>query len=1193
MDTVEDSQDSDLALATVTVQNRDFAFQNRLKTFSIVNHGHSNLDDFFADALDSFITKMNTIIDEQTIVVVAACFLGEFVKMSIGESSGAAQYEKQNVYTHTVGKIIDFETVLSDYFNESVVTTVKNRIEESELRGSGFTLSKIIELNIQVSSFEPLAGSSFIPLPQFLSAKKSVVNVRNYDDEMCFQYAVLSALFPPNTNPYRTTPYNRYIADKVLDFTGIDFPVKLRDISRFEKQNPDISIHVYMPNETKKTVHPVRLAKEIKRKHLHLLMLTEVSKESDGDGNFATKSHYCWIKNLSGVIGKQAATNCRKKFFCDRCLNHFYSQSRLDVHLFDCLTKNECTITMPTADNNKIRFEKIQNQLMVPFVIYADIESLLKQPSEPFCKSEKTTAYQQHEAYSIGYYFKHFYDDSQSYYRSYRNEDCIDWFVKELENLAYRIGSMMNEARSMRKTYQNEKRFREAKQCHICGGKYKRGDSIVRDHSHFTGEYRGSAHNKCNLQFKESRYVPVIFHNLSHYDSHFIIKKLALNIEGSISAIPINDELYISFTKAIPNNSKKFENFVKLRFIDSFRFMPSSLDYLASLLPSDKKKISHHQLKERKMTDTQIKLLERKGVFCYDYVDSWSKLDENHLPTQDTFFSKLTESNISDEQYEHAQLVWNEFGVKTLGEYSDLYMQTDILLLADVFENFRETCHTIYGLDPAHYFTAPGLSFDAMLKYTKIEIELLTDVDMLLFIEKGIRGGTSQCSKRYAKANNKHMTSDTNANKYDPSKESNYLIYLDANNLYGHSMCQYLPWKDFVWSTHRFTVHTIMQIHSQSCDGYIFEVDLEYPKNLHDLHSDYPMCPEKKIVSGGSSKQTKLLLTLDDKEHYVIHYKMLQLALQQGLKLKKIHRVLKFEQRAWLKPYIDMNTEMRMRATNEFDKNFFKLMINTIFGKTMENMRGRVDIKIRTKWEGRYGIRKLIAKPNFKRWTAFDSDLVAVHMKQVEIQMNKPISIGMAVLDLSKILMYDFYYNFMKPRYGANVEMMYTDTDSLILDIKTDCFYTDMIESIDEWYDTSDFAENNPYKIPRKNKKKPGYFKDELNGKIMTEFAGLRSKMYAFKFDDMQVKKAKGVKQYVLKKSIQFADYYDCVKNRNLVVRAQNSFRTKKHCVFSVRQEKIALSPFDDKRYILQDNVNTLPWGHYRISEEEKEIEQE
>lgn len=1047
-----------------------------------------------------------------------------------------------------------------------------NKVEETELRGSGFKLLNIIDLNVQVSRFSPLAGSSYIKLPEYLANKKAIINVQN-EDEMCFAYAVLSALYPRETNAYRPQYYTDYIARNVLDFTGIEFPVQLRDITKFEKQNVTISIHVYMFNASEKTVQPLRLAKQIKENHIHLLLLSEDSDISDDVGNFIIKTHYCWIKNLSALLTKQTSSETRRKIFCDRCLNHFIRQEDLDKHMVDCSMQNEFAIIMPTPDTNKIQFEKMKNQLMVPFIIYGDIESLLKTPTNPFCSSDRTVAYQQHEAYSIGYYFKHLYDDAKSYYRSYRGDDCIDWFVSELRSIANEVFDIFQNPKQLICSSEVESRFRQSKQCHICGEEYADNERPVRDHSHITGEYRGSAHNKCNLDFKESRIVPVVFHNLSHYDSHFIIKKLAVNEKGFLSAIALNDELYISFTKTFPSNvsdgdRNKYEKFIKFRFIDSFRFMPSSLDYLTSLLPSEKKKITHIQL--AKYNETQIRLLEKKGVFCYDYMDSWCKLDEDHLPSKDLFYSTLTESHISDEQYEHAQMVWDAFGVRTLGEYSDLYMQTDILLLADVFENFRETCHRIYGLDPAHYLTAPSLSFDAMLKYTKIEIELLTDIDMLLFVERGIRGGISQCSKRYVRANNKYMSEG-----YDPNAESRYLVYLDANNLYGHSMSQFLPWKEFKWCEHKFTSDSIMQIPDKSPVGFIFEVDLEYSADLHSLHSDYPLCPEKRTITDSRVNKPKLLLTLYDKERYVVHYKMLKLILQQGLKLKNIHRVLQFRQSDWLKPYIDLNTELRMCATNDFDKNFFKLMVNTIFGKTMESMRGRVDIKLRTSWEGRFGARKLICQPNFKRWTAFDTNFVAIHMNHTKIVMNKPISIGMAVLDISKVLMYDFYYNFLKPKYGYNIEMMYTDTDSFILDVQTNCFYTDMKVDVDERYDTSDYAENNAYGIPRKNKKKPGYFKDELNGKIMTEFVGLRSKMYAFKCDGIanDTKKAKGVKKYVLKNSIQFSDYVNSALRKSVISRSQNTFRSKKHCVYSVKQEKIALSPFDDKRFVLENNL--------------------
>lgn len=454
----------------------------------------------------------------------------------------------------------------------------------------------------------------------------------------------------------------------------------------------------------------------------------------------------------------------------------------------------------------------------------------------------------------------------------------------------------------------------------------------------------------------------------------------------------------------------------------------------------------------------------------------------------------------------------------------------------------------------------------------------------------GIRGGISQCSLRYIEANNKYM--DTNYNPEDPTS---YIMYIDCNNLYGHSMMQHLPIRGFQWCDKEFTPADIQNIKDDAEIGYIFEVDLDYPKELHELHNDYPFCAEKRNVPGTKNVQ-KLLLTLFDKKNYVIHYRMLKLVLEHGLVLKKIHRVLQFEQSDWLKSYITLNTEMRTKATNEFEKNFYKLLINAIFGKSMENVRSRSDIRLVHKWEGRYGAGVLIAKPNFKKRIIFDENLVAIEMVKTNVLMDKPISVGMSILDISKVVMYDYYYNFLKKEYGENVRMAYTDTDSFVLHLKTPDFYADMMKNIHR-YDTSDYPENNRFGVELRNKKVPGVFKDELKSEIITTFVGLRSKMYSVRTGridekkkaqgvnkNVEIKKAKGVKKYVLEKEIGFDDYVNCIQNGTVLKKNQNSFRTKLHNMYTIQQMKIALSPFDDKRVIQQGTHDTLAYGHYSLN---------
>ena len=276
----------------------------------------------------------------------------------------------------------------------------------------------------------------------------------------------------------------------------------------------------------------------------------------------------------------------------------------------------------------------------------------------------------------------------------------------------------------------------------------------------------------CNLKFKIPKHIPIVFHNLSGYDAHLFIRQLGEKFQtDDIGLIAENMETYISFNVKIDVHIGSKPVKIELRFIDSFRFMASSLDSLARNLTDEECKNLRWFYKD----EDAFKLMRRKGVYPYEYMDNWEKFEEVKLPDKEAFYSKLNMTGISDKDYEHAQQVWNSMIEKTLGSYHDVYLNTDVLLLADIFENFRDTCLKHYNLNPAHFYTAPGLAWVAALKFAKIKLELLTDYDMLLMFEKGIRGGITQAVHRYAKANNKHM-----GNLYKPEEESSYLQYLDA-----------------------------------------------------------------------------------------------------------------------------------------------------------------------------------------------------------------------------------------------------------------------------------------------------------------------------------------------------------------------------------------------------------------------------
>ena len=548
-------------------------------------------------------------------------------------------------------------------------------------------------------------------------------------------------------------------------------------------------------------------------------------------------------------------------------------------------------------------------------------------------------------------------------------------------------------------------------------------------------------------------------------------------------------------------------------------------------------------------------------------MDNWERPDETSLPNKESFYSNLNMENIDHIDYRHSNNVFKRFKLKNVGEYHDLYVQSDILSLADVFENFRNTCLKVYELDPAHFLSLPGLAWQACLKKTNIKLELLTDYDMLLMVEEGIRGGICHSIHRHAKANNKCMKN------YDKNEESSYIQYLDANNLYGWAMSQKLPVNDFKWVNNEINEQFIKNYDENSDKGYILEVDVKYPRKLHDLHNDLPFLPKRMKID----KCKKLVCNLLNKKKYFVHIKSLKQALNYGLKLNKIHRIIEFNQEAWLKPYIDMNTKLKKIAKNDFKKDFFKLMNNSVFGKTMENIRKHRDIKLVTANKRRS---KLVSEPNYHTISYISEDFSIIEMNKTKVKMNKPIYLGLSILEISELLMYEFWYDYMKPKYANNVKLCYMDTNSFIMNIKTEDFYKDIANDVEKRFDTSN------YEVERllptgKNKKVIGLMKDELGGKIIMEFVTLRPKTYSYLTDDCKEdKKAKGTKKCVIKRMIKFNDYKNCLLNDEVILKSQQRFISKKHDAYTESINKIELSNNDDKKIISSDKMTSYPYGY-------------
>ena len=784
--------------------------------------------------------------------------------------------------------------------------------------------------------------------------------------------------------------------------------------------------------------------------------------------------------------------------------------------------------------------------------------------------------------------------------------------------------------------------------CHICNHRPTVNilDNMVVDHCHLTGRIRGWACNTCNINYKSPDFVPIVFHNGSSYDFRLIIsevysepanettngpirrrrrsrnhphqrsrrvrarnefvsdevevsnsdgedddendlERLHYRVEGDsvennlnerrndirrnggIQVIAQNAENFISFEVAITNT-------LNARFIDSYRFLQSSLAELAKNLTDDQ---MHHT--RRFFQDNLFTLARRKGVFPYEYITSLVDYDVTELPTIEEFYSSLNDEGISESDYEHATRVWNAFNCQNLGDYSDTYQKIDVVILADVFENFRKLGERVYKLDPAWVYSAPGLAWNAMLKLTGVEVELFTDIEKYLFCESGIRGGYVCASKRYAKVNNRNLPN------FNPNEEESHLLYIDANNLYGHAMSRPLPLNNFEWMEQGEIENlSVLSILENSDTGYILEVDLEYPPELHDEHNDLPYCPEQLRTTTVKNAPKKLIATLHNKKNYIVHHRYLQSALQNGLRLIRIHRGLRFHQRKWLEPYIRMNNEWRQMATDKFSKDFFKLMNNSVFGKFIESVRKHRDFIVN---DSLTEIQRLIRKPNFKNRVILNerTNLCLIEMGKTSICLDKFIQAGTSILDLSKAHMYEFHHQIIKREIFPDdrISLMYMDTDSLTYHIHTRSL-TERLLPHKRHFDFSNYPEGHPlYDVS--NKAVLGKMKDEVEGLTMSEYCALKAKMYSFIVGNRESKKAKGEKKSVVSKTLTFHDYVNCLRNGVDTYRTMRGIRSYGHQLYTIEQKKIALSNFDDKRCILEDGIHTLAWGHRDIPHDE------
>lgn len=1032
--------------------------------------------------------------------------------------------------------------------------------------GSGWRLKKVTKLHLCVVRIKRnmFGGGSKCDLPPCLKAKRGILTLRSCPEGQCFAYACAASMLQITTHGSEVRQYKSV----VKSFKCVHHPMALSDIRAFERTN-GISVNVFGWNTKRsrmKVLYRSSMSVKQQKRNCDLLLY---------------KGHYHVVRKLNALVVGKYGRYC---YLCRKCFTVFSKSVYLKRHIKYCRKEKKQRYIVPKR-GEQIQFTNFRHIFRKQFVYYADFETMTVNYRKK--KGNKTYLTHKHVPVSFGIMRVSLNDNHTTQPYCYHGPNVMEKFFEYLFEETAVLNTIVTELKYPLSMEDEDKMlFAEQTECHMCHVPFSKRNRKVRDHNHLVRHrnFRNALCSLCNLTYASDdlRDIAVICHNASGYDSHLILSELnkMQTSLGAIRVIPRNLQRYLAFTLGM------------FKFIDSLQFLPASLDVLVHNLKENGVHLFEHT---KKLGKEHHSLLMQKLSYPYTFCKKLEDYNHPRLPPREAFINKLKgERVIEEKEYLLAQTIYDTFACRTFLDYHILYLKTDICLLADVFENHRSMCMECYELDPAWYLSSSHFAKDAFLRSTNMKLDCLHELDMYDFFERGVRGGISTVSEKYCRANNIYM-----GEKYDPVKESVYILGLDAVNLYGWAMSSPLPYGQFRWETGSQDELTdkILKCKTDADIGYVAEVDLGYPESLHDETDDFPLSPEKINIKShllspysGSLRKSlqlpkhndnipKLAPNLFDKSNYVVHYRNLQYYLKRGMVLKKVHRVISFKQSRWLEPYIKGNTERRREAKTKFEQDFFKLCNNSVFGKMLENKRKRMKVSLVTS-TNRFD--DMASSPNLNAVRVFSDGLVGLHMNYTQIVLDSPVYAGFAILDLAKLFMYEFHELMTKKLYRReDIRLLFTDTDSFLFSIKTNDLYEDL-EKIKHHMDTSNYPPDHPLYDASK-KFVAGQMKDEYPPphKIAVEFVGLKSKMYSvLDVNDERKIRAKGIPKASLH-HVNHESYVHCLKTSSKLTSKIRAIRSYDHKMFTVKMNKSSLNPFCDKRHVLGCGIKTRAHGHF------------
>ena len=686
---------------------------------------------------------------------------------------------------------INHNLTQSDIDNIIITFPLENQIQQQELRDSGWRFDELYSMTICFYKSNDMDGSNYIKIPL---RSNSILNIEN-KDKYCFLWSILAWLYPCNNNhPNRVSNYKPYFNE--LNIQDFDFTNGFRcnDVHKFNDLN-NLSVNIFELNFY-----------QDQNQWKHKLIPIEISKNNtDTVIDLAIyKNHYVLIKKLDVFLGDH-----NKKFICRRCLCSYTSENMLIKHTQKCGDDNITTIK--TSNESHLYWKKYFHKNPIYFRIYADFEAD-NQKDDSVVGNKTTNIYKQNPVLN-GYYILSELEDilKSKYYQSPFGYNNVDWLVDEIIKLENKMTFYFkNTNKDIIMTQEDEEDFINNNICRFCE-KENIADK-VRDHCHLTGKYKVPAHNTCNINVtqKQSSFIPLIFHNFSNYDFHMFFKKLVdkKNDKIKFDIIPRTNEEYIPVTYGC------------IRFVDSYRFLSSGLDSLVKNLDKNDFEILKTEFPDK------WHYVNKKLAYPYEHfncIDDYQQPVIN-LENKD-FFSKLKNKYPDDKDIDRTREIIKKFNIKNGKELTELYLKSDVILLADIFEKFIRVSVNEFGINPLYCVSLPGYTWQCGLKYTGINLQTLQDKDMILLLENNIRGGISSVM----------------GDRYIKSDDNKKILHIDANNLYGHSMSQYLPYDEIKFDNN-ITLEDILNTSDDNNNGYFIEVDLKYPDNIKTENKKFPVC---------------------------------------------------------------------------------------------------------------------------------------------------------------------------------------------------------------------------------------------------------------------------------------------------------------------------------------------------------------